>query len=88
MASTLDITPVVKDSLENKQGILEFTLKNTDVSIVNGLRRTLLTNINSAFKDKKNYKIIGILRDYEGYILTNYLRYSKKKNRENILIIT
>ena len=44
----------------------------------------VLQNINSAFKDKKNYKIIGILRDYEGYILTNYLRYSKKEKRDEI----
>ena len=45
----------------------------------------VLQNISSAFKDKKNFKIIGILRDYEGYILTNYLRYSKKEKRDEIL---
>ena len=38
MASTLDITPVVKESVENKKGVLEFTIQNADVSIVNGLR--------------------------------------------------
>ena len=66
MASTLDITPVVKDSLENKQGVLEFTLKNTNVSIVNGLRRTLLTNINASVIDSNQssfYKNTGRLHN-------------------------
>ncbi len=66
MASTLDITPVVKDSLENKQGVLEFTLQNTNVSIVNGLRRTLLTNINASVIDSSQstfYKNTGRLHN-------------------------
>lgn len=66
MASTLDITPVVKDSLENKQGVLEFTLQNTNVSIVNGLRRTLLTNINASVIDSNQstfYKNTGRLHN-------------------------
>ena len=46
--ATLDITPVVENSIENKQGVLEFTIKNVNVSVVNGLRRTLLTNIPSS----------------------------------------
>ena len=54
MASTLDITPVVKESVENKKtGVLEFTIQNADVSIVNGLRRTLLTNISTSVIDSK-----------------------------------
>ena len=54
MASTLDITPVVKDSVEDKKkGVLEFTIQNADVSIVNGLRRTLLTNISTSVIDSK-----------------------------------
>ena len=51
--TTLDITPVVENSIENKQGVLEFTIKNANVSIVNGLRRTLLTNIPSSVIDSK-----------------------------------
>ena len=51
--ATLDITPVVENSTENKQGVLEFTIKNTNVSIVNGLRRTLLTNITNSVIDSK-----------------------------------
>ena len=52
--ATLDITPVVKDSIENKKtGVLEFTIQNADVSIVNGLRRTLLTNISTSVIDSK-----------------------------------
>ena len=49
--TSLDITPVVENSIENKQGILEFTIKNVNVSIVNGLRRTLLTNIPTSVID-------------------------------------
>tara|TARA_B100000963_G_scaffold128523_1_gene112154 strand:- start:530 stop:1642 length:1113 start_codon:yes stop_codon:yes gene_type:complete len=51
--TTLDITPVVENSTENKQGVLEFTIKNVNVSIVNGLRRTLLTNISSSVIDSR-----------------------------------
>ena len=51
--TTLDITPVVENSTENKQGVLEFTIKNVNVSIVNGLRRTLLTNIPSSVIDSR-----------------------------------
>ena len=51
--TTLDITPVVENSIQNKQGVLEFTIKNVNVSIVNGLRRTLLTNIPSSVIDSK-----------------------------------
>ena len=51
--TTLDITPIVKDSIETKQGVLEFTIKNVNVSIVNGLRRTLLTNIPSSVIDSR-----------------------------------
>ena len=51
--ATLDITPVVVQSTENKLGVLEFTIKNTNVSIVNGLRRTLLTNIPTSVIDSK-----------------------------------
>jgi len=53
MNSTLDITPVVKESVENKKGILEFTIQNADVSIINGLRRTLLTKIPTSVIDSK-----------------------------------
>lgn len=49
--ATLDITPVVQNSIQTKQGVLEFTIKNINVSIVNGLRRTLLTNIPSSVID-------------------------------------
>jgi len=49
--ATLDITPVVQNSIQTKQGVLEFTIKNINVSIVNGLRRTLLTNIPSCVID-------------------------------------
>lgn len=49
--ATLDITPVVQNSIQTKQGVLEFTIKNVNVSIVNGLRRTLLTNIPSSIID-------------------------------------
>ena len=66
MASTLDITPVVKDSIQNKQGVLEFTIQNTNVSIVNGLRRTSLTNIPIAIIDSKQsefYKNTGRLHN-------------------------
>ena len=34
--------PVVKNSLE-KKGVLEFTLENTNVSIANALRRTIIS---------------------------------------------
>ena len=51
--TTLDITPVVENSTLNKQGVLEFTIKNVNVSIVNGLRRTLLTNIPSSVIDSR-----------------------------------
>ena len=66
MASTLDITPVVKDSIQNKKGVLEFTIQNADVSIVNGLRRTLLTNIPTSVIDSKQsefYKNTGRLHN-------------------------
>tara|TARA_B100000963_G_scaffold159000_1_gene138400 strand:- start:15530 stop:16651 length:1122 start_codon:yes stop_codon:yes gene_type:complete len=53
--TTLDITPVVEKSVENK-GVLEFTIKNTNVSIVNGIRRTLLTNISTSVIDSKQSK--------------------------------
>ena len=65
MASTLDITPVVKHS-ENKQGVLEFTIENTNVSVINGLRRTLLTNIPASVIDSKQsefYKNTGRLHN-------------------------
>ena len=51
--SSLDIAPVVEHSTENKQGVLEFTIKNANVSIVNGLRRTLLTKIPSSVIDSR-----------------------------------
>ena len=51
--ATLDITPVVENSIQDKKGVLEFTIKNVNVSIVNGLRRTLLTNIPSSVIDSK-----------------------------------
>lgn len=51
--ATLDITPVVENSIQDKKGVLEFTIKNVNVSIVNGLRRTLLTNIASSVIDSK-----------------------------------
>tara|TARA_B100000925_G_scaffold120029_1_gene89177 strand:+ start:156 stop:1277 length:1122 start_codon:yes stop_codon:yes gene_type:complete len=51
--ATLDITPVVENSIQNKKGVLEFTIKNVDVSIINGLRRTLLTNIPASVIDSK-----------------------------------
>lgn len=66
MASTLDITPVVKNSTENKQGVFEFTIENTNVSIINGLRRTLLTNIPASVIDSKQsefYKNTGRLHN-------------------------
>ena len=66
MASSLDITPVVKDSIQNKKGVLEFTLQNADVSIVNGLRRTLLTNIPTSVIDSAQsqfYKNTGRLHN-------------------------
>ena len=64
--STLDITPVVKDSIETKQGVLEFTIQNTNVSIINGIRRTLLTNIPTSVIDSKQsdfYKNTGRLHN-------------------------
>ena len=64
--STLDITPVVKDSIPTKQGVLEFTIQNTNVSIVNGIRRTLLTNIPTSVIDSKQsdfYKNTGRLHN-------------------------
>ena len=63
--ATLDITPVVKESVENK-GVLEFTIQNTNVSIINGLRRTLLTNIPASVIDSKQsdfYKNTGRLHN-------------------------
>ena len=66
MNSTLDITPVVKESVENKKGILEFTIQNADVSIINGLRRTLLTKIPTSVIDSKQsqfYKNTGRLHN-------------------------
>ena len=87
MASTLDITPVVKDSLENKQGVLEFTLQNTNVSIVNGLRRTLLTNINASVIDSNQstfYKNTGRLHNE---ILIAY-RLSSRTKKKPINIYT
>ena len=63
--STLDITPVVKESIE-KQGVLEFTIQNTNVSIINGIRRTLLTNIPTSVIDSKQsdfYKNTGRLHN-------------------------
>ena len=56
--ATLDITPVVENSIENKQGVLEFTIKNVNVSVVNGLRRTLLTNIPSSVIDSKQSEFL------------------------------
>ena len=64
--SSLDITPVVEHSTENKQGVLEFTIQNTNVSIINGLRRTLLTNISTSVIDSKQsefYKNTGRLHN-------------------------
>ena len=64
--STLDITPVVKESIETKQGVLEFTIQNTNVSIINGIRRTLLTNIPTSVIDSKQsdfYKNTGRLHN-------------------------
>ena len=64
--ATLDITPVVKDSIETKQGVLEITIQNTNVSIINGLRRTLLTNISTSVIDSKQsefYKNTGRLHN-------------------------
>ena len=63
--ATLDITPVVKESVENK-GVLEFTIQNTNVSIINGIRRTLLTNIPTSVIDSKQsdfYKNTGRLHN-------------------------
>ena len=63
--ATLDITPVVKDSIENKKtGVLEFTIQNADVSIVNGLRRTLLTNIPTSVLIVSNLSFIKIQDAY------------------------
>ena len=64
--ATLDITPVVEKSTENKKGVLEFTLKNTNVSIVNAIRRTLLTTIPTSIIDSKQsefYKNTGRLHN-------------------------
>ena len=64
--ATLDITPVVEKSTENKKGVLEFTLKNTNVSIVNAIRRTLLTTISTSVIDSKQsefYKNTGRLHN-------------------------
>ena len=66
MNSTLDITPVVKEAIENKKGVLEFTIQNADVSIINGLRRTLLTKIPTSVIDSKQsqfYKNTGRLHN-------------------------
>jgi DNA-directed RNA polymerase subunit L/DNA-directed RNA polymerase alpha subunit len=41
------MAPKIYDLSEGKDGILKFTLKETDVSIANGLRRTAISEINT-----------------------------------------
>ena len=47
--------PVVKNSLETK-GVLQFTLENTNVSIANAIRRTILSDIPIVIIDIPNMK--------------------------------
>ena len=47
--ATLDITPVVEKSTENKKGVLEFTLKNTNVSIVNAIKKNFINNYTNIY---------------------------------------
>ena len=47
--------PVVKNSLETK-GVLQFTLENTNVSIANAIRRTILSDIPIVIIDTKHKK--------------------------------
>ena len=47
--------PVVKNSLETK-GVLQFTLDNTNVSIANAIRRTILSDIPIVIIDTKHEK--------------------------------
>ena len=47
--------PVVKNSLETK-GVLQFTLENSNVSIANAIRRTILSDIPIVIIDTKHEK--------------------------------
>ena len=37
--------PIISNNVENKKGIMTFTMSNTDVSIANAIRRTILSDI-------------------------------------------
>ena len=37
--------PIISNNVENKKGIMTFTISNTNVSVVNALRRTILSDI-------------------------------------------
>ena len=56
MSKTTIILPKVKDSIENNN-ILTFTIEDTNVSIVNALRRTILSDIETVVFDTDNDKI-------------------------------
>jgi len=45
-SKTKEITlPIINNNVENKKGIMTFTLSNTNVSVANSLRRTILSDI-------------------------------------------
>ena len=66
--------PVVKNSLE-KKGVLEFTLENTNVSIANALRRTIISNIPAVVFDTKHeqFQIIKNTTRFNNEILKQRL---------------
>ena len=66
--------PVVKNSLERK-GVLEFTLENSNVSVANALRRTILSDIPTVVFDTKNeqFQIIKNTTRFNNEILKQRL---------------
>lgn len=69
-----------------KNFILEWKkidLKNKNTTFVTSMHNgtEVLENLANTFQNKNTYKIISLINNYEGYLLSNYLRYSEKMNK-------
>ena len=64
--------PNVKDSLE-KKGVLQFTLDNTNVSVANALRRTILSDIETVVMNPKDSNFIVNTTRFNNEILKQRL---------------
>ena len=73
-STTVINLPIVKHSEENK-GIMKFTIENTNVSIVNALRRVILTDLETVVfnTDNNNINIISNTTRFHNEILKQRL---------------